>query len=94
MRDTIDIQAIIKLVEEQEPSRQDVIEALKNCTGGQWMGNGYFQFVSSENANQPNAEWQHDECVVIEQKGKGDIVIDLLKDGRIGGIEFIDLIDK
>jgi hypothetical protein len=94
MSDTINIQAIIKLVEEQESSRQDVIEALKNCSAGQWTSNGYFQFVSSENANQPNSEWQHDECLVIEQKDKGDIVIDVLKDGRIGGIEFIDLIDK
>jgi len=94
MTNTIDIKAIIKLVEEQEPDRQDVINALQNCTDGQWTSNGYFQFVSSKNANQTNAEWQHDECLVIEQKEKGDIVIDLLKDGRIGGNEFIDLIVK
>lgn len=94
MKDTIDIESIIKLVEKQEPERQDLISALRNCKGGHWSSNGYYQFVNSRNPNQPGSEWQHDESVVIEQKDKGDIVIDILKDGRIGGIEFIDLIDQ
>jgi hypothetical protein len=94
MTDSIDIQEIIKLVQEQKPNRQDLIQALEKCSGGQWTGNGYFQFVSSKDSNQPSSGWQNRECVVIEQKGKGDIVIDLLKDERIGGIEFLDLIDK
>ena len=94
MTASVNIKEIIKLVQEQQPGRQDVIEALQKCSGGQWARNGYFQFISSKDANQPNSEWQHDECIVIEQKDKGDIVIDLLKDGRIGGIEFLDLIDK
>ena len=95
MRDNIDIENIIKLVKEQEPDRQDIVLALLNCKDGHWSSNGYYCFVVSDNKpNQPGSNWQHDECVVIEQKEKGEIVIDLLKDGRIGGIEFIDLIDK
>lgn len=90
----INIEEIIELVKQQEPDRQDVVQALQNCSGGQWTSNGYYRFVDSKNANEPNAEWQHDECIVLEQETKGDIVIDLLKSGRIGGIEFIDLIDK
>ena len=94
MADSIDIEYIIKLVEEQEPDRPDLVTALWNCKGGFWTSNGYYQFVDSRNPNQPGSAWQHEDCIVIEQNDKGDIVIDLLKDGRIGGIEFIDLIDK
>jgi hypothetical protein len=94
MKDRIDIEEIIKLVQGQEPARQDIIAALRNCKGGHWYSSGYYNFVDSRNANQTGSEWQHDECIVLEQQNQGDIVIDLLKDGRIGGIEFIDLIDK
>ncbi len=95
MTDKIDIEQIIKLVQEQEPDRTDLISALRNCKGGQWTSNGYYSFIVSDNKpNQPGSNWQHDESIVIEQEEKGDIVIDVLKDGRIGGIEFIDLIDK
>lgn len=92
--DKINIEKIISLVREQEPDKDDIVSALQNCKGGHWSSNGYYQFVSSRNPNQPGSEWQHKECVVIEQENEGDIVIDLLKDGRIGGIEFIELIDK
>jgi hypothetical protein len=94
MTNTIDIENIIKLVQDQQPERVDIISALKNCKGGHWSSNGYYQFVDSSNANQSGSTWQHNDCIVLEQQDKGDIVIDLLMDGRIGGIEFIDLIDK
>ncbi|SDC02680.1 hypothetical protein [Williamwhitmania taraxaci] len=95
MNDNIDIENIIKLVKEQEPDRQDIVEALRSSKGGYWSSIGYYCFVASDiKPNKPGSNWQYDECMVIEQKEKGDIVIDLLKDGRIGGIEFIDLIDK
>ena len=90
----IDIDQIIKLVEQQQPLRQDVVSALRNCKGGSWDGSGYFRFGNDRNANQPGATWQHQESLVIEQESKGEIVIDLLSDGRIGGIEFIDFIDQ
>lgn len=94
-KNLINIENIIKLVKEQEPDRQDIVSALINCKSGQWTSNGYYSFVIPDNKpNQPVSNWQHQESIVIEQPEKGDIVIDLLKDGRVGGIEFIDLIDK
>jgi hypothetical protein len=92
--DKIDIEKLMRLVREQKPDRDDIVTALRNCKGGHWSSNGYYQYVSSHNPNQPGSEWQHDEYIVIEQDNEGDIVIDLLKDGRVGGIEFIDQIDK
>ncbi len=84
MTDKIDIEKIIRLVREQEPDRDDIVTALQNCKSGDWLSKGYYQFVDSRNPNHPGSEWQ--------LENEGDIVIDLLKDGRIGGIEFIDLI--
>ena len=94
MSDLLNIEGIIKLVEQQEPDRGDLVIALQNCKNGQWTSNGYYQFVDSKNANQIGSKWQFDENIVLEQENKGDIVLDILKDGSIGGIEFIDLIDK
>lgn len=86
----LNIPAIIELVRGQYPDREDVIIGLQNSIAGHWRNKAYFQFVDSTNANQPGAEWQHNDCIVLN---KVDIVIDLLKDGRIGGIEFLYLLD-
>ena len=95
MRDKINIEYIIALVKEQEPERTDIVLALSNCSEGKWTTNGYYSLVIADNKpNQPGSNWQYDESIVIEQKNAGDIIIDLLKDGRIGGIEFMDLIDQ
>jgi len=93
MNEKIKIEEIIKLVKEFEPVRQDINLALQNCKEGNWSSKVYYKFVDSINANQIGSEWQHEECIVIESKKEGDIVIDLLKDGKIGGIEFINLIE-
>lgn len=94
MNDSINIEAIIKLVREQVPEQPEIIAALKRCSGGKWTSSGYYQFIDSKNANQPGAAWQIAESIVLEQENKGDIVLDVLKDGQIGGIEFIDLIEQ
>ena len=88
----ISIGEIIELVIQQEPTRQDIILGLSNCVGGQWRGRAYYQFVDSTNANQIGAKWQFVDCLVVEHPKKGTIIIDKLKDKRIGGIEFYNLI--
>jgi hypothetical protein len=92
MKEYIPINEIIELVRQQEPLRKDVIKALTECKGGQWRGKAYFQFVDSTNANQIGAEWQIEENIVIEHPEKGTIIIDFLKDNKIGGLEFYELI--
>jgi len=86
----ITLPMIIELVKDQYPDREDLIMGLKNAIGGHWSNKAYFQFVDSTNANQQGSEWQHDTCIIVDE---ANIVIDLLKDGRIGGIEFLSLLD-
>jgi uncharacterized protein YuzE len=92
-KSSIDIDYIIKLFIEQFPEEQLILKALKDCIGGWWESKAYYYFVNSENANKPGAEWQFDKNISIEDV-KGDIVLDILKDGRIGGIEFTEFIEK
>ena len=84
------MQEIIGLVQVQYPDRKDLVLALQKSVGGHWRDKAYFQFVDSANSNEKGAEWQHDDCIVVDE---ANIVIDLLKDGRIGGIEFLSLLN-
>ena len=85
---------IIKLVKQQAPERKDIIDALQRCENGQWDSKAYLRFVDSTNANLPGAVWQIEESVVFVHEIDGDIVIDLLKGGIIGGIEFVSSKEK
>src|SRR5438270_275853 len=89
-----DLNWIIDLVKQQEPARHDIVNGLIECKNGYWESKAYLRFVDGKDANQPGAEWQIDDCIVLEHETEGDIVIDLLKDGRIGGIEFVSRIEQ
>ena len=92
MTDPITIAELIELVKNQEPEREDVIFALINTIGGHWESKAYYKFVSTKNANKKGAEWQFDENIILEHETLGTIVLDYLKDKRIGGIEFVNFI--
>lgn len=83
------IEWIIDLIKEQEPERTNLIEELEKSERKTWIRQPYIRFVSAERPNQPGSEWQFDENIVLEHETEGTIVLDILKDGRIGGIEFV-----
>ncbi len=89
-----DIEWIIELIKEQEPERLDLIQELKKLDIKKWIRQPYIYFVSTEKPNQPGSEWQFDENIVLEHETEGTIVLDILKDGRIGGIEFLNQIPQ
>ena len=93
MRNPVNIQEIIDLVKKQEPEREDLIIALNNSKGGHWENKAYYRFVDSKNANQIGSEWQFYDNIVLEHDSLGTIIIDYLKDNRIGGIEFMIYLD-
>lgn len=87
-----DIELIIDLIKEQEPDRTDLIEQLRKSDRQRWIRQPYIRFVSGDRPNQPGSEWQFEENIVLEHDSEGTIVLDILKDGRIGGIEFVNQI--
>jgi uncharacterized protein YuzE len=86
------IEQIIDLIKEQEPEKLEFVKQLENSSKRKWIKQAYIYFVSSKNPNQPGSEWQFDENIILEHETEGSIILDILKDGRIGGIEFISQI--
>ena len=80
---------IIALIREQYPEREDLIRAIQLCNNGQWDSPAYVHFVNRSHPNKEGSEWQFDDSVNLESEEEGTIVLDILKDGRIGGVEFI-----
>jgi len=92
-KDLNDFGWIVQLLKEQEPDRDEILIALKQCKNGTWERKSYVRFVDRTTPNQPWSEWQFKENIVLEHPTEGTIVIDCLKDGRIGGIEFVSRIE-
>ena len=86
------IEWIITLIKEQEPERTDLIKQLQDSEKKEWIRQSYIRFVSRERPNLSGSEWQFEENIVLEHDTEGTIVLDILKDGRIGGIEFVSQI--
>jgi len=85
--------SLIEDAKTQAPECTWLPDALKNAGPGFWKSRAYVYYVSSKNANQPGAEWQHEKCIMLHSKTLGTIVIDVLTDNRLGGIEFVDKIE-
>lgn len=64
-------------------------DALARCIRAAEGGRAYLYFVDPADANQPGAEWQIAESVTLEHPREGTLVLDVLADRRIGGIEFL-----
>ncbi len=84
---------LIELIKEQMSNRIDLIAQLQNIKTKKWLKKPYINLVDNKNANQKGAEWQFKESIVLEHKAEGTIVLDILKDGRIGGFELIDQLE-
>lgn len=84
---------LVTLLQEQFPSEEAAAKALTTCRVGRWESRAYIHFVDSRNANEPNAEWQFERNIVLQHPQEGMIVLDVLKDGRIGGVEFVKYIE-
>jgi len=77
---------LVRLKEVQEPSRPWLARALQACTKCRWESRAYVHFVNPSNANKPGAEWQLRENIVLDDPAEGELVLDILKDGRVGGL--------
>lgn len=86
------IEWVINLIKEQEPERIDLVEQLQESNRKVWIRQPYIRFVSGVRPNLPGSEWQFEENIVLEHDTEGTIVLDVLKDGRIGRIEFVSQI--
>lgn len=92
MQGYFDIEWIVELIKEQVPERIDLVEQLRKSNIRGWIRQPYVSFASPENANQLGSQAQFKESIILEHETEGTIVLDIFKDGRIGGIEFVSQI--
>ena len=82
---------LVELAQIQCPSEKWLHTALGKCT--QASGHiPYIYFVNPCRPNKSGSEWQFEKSLTLEDPEKGELILDILKDGRIGGIEFFGVL--
>ena len=71
-----------------------LVEELKKCVIVIKEDENYIYFITPENPNMPGSEWQIKDCIILENTKYGEVVLDVLKGNRIGGIEFLSKVFK
>ena len=82
---------LVALARRQHPAQPWLAEALSRCTQARGAGTVYVRFVSHRRANQPGSPWQFARTIELVDAEAGVVLCDVLQDGRIGGIELVDL---
>ncbi len=77
------------LAETQVPEEHWLPDAIRRCTRCLVSSKAYIHFVPPENANQPGADWQYERSIILEDEKEGELVLDILKGYRVGGVEFL-----
>lgn len=80
---------IIKASEYRTKEYSWLANALKQCTKAKEKSEYYTYFVDKSKPNKPGSEWQFQESITIENSPEGDIILDIIKNNRVGGIEFL-----
>ena len=88
MNRKIDIQEIIDFITFNLPKESN----LNIIKFGKWESKAYYKFVDSTSANKPGSKWQFKENIILEHPKYKTIVLDILQDDQLGGIEFIKFI--
>jgi hypothetical protein len=69
---------LVALAKVQTP---ELAEALARCTQAQEECPAYFLFVDP-------ATWSFDRNVILDDRREGELVLDVMTDDRVGGVEF------
>lgn len=80
---------LVELVRAQCPKMPRLADSLAKTTEYFPRSVAYWYFVNPANANKPGAEWQFFGNVHLNGGERGPLVLDVLKDGRVGGVEFL-----
>ncbi len=86
---------LVELAKRERPDLPWLSESLARCSQCHWKRSRiYVYFVDPESANQPGADWQYHETVSLAHPKFGCIMLDVLQDNKVGGVEFYDRLFK
>jgi len=80
---------LVALAQEQLPDEKWLPKALAACRSCSWESRAYAHFVDNSNPNQPGSKWQFERNLVLFDAKEGELVLDVLTERRIGGVEFL-----
>lgn len=80
---------LVELAGNACPEDPWLAEALAKCTRAAVASRAYTYFVDPANPNAPDSEWQFMESIILEHPTEGDLSLDILRGGRVGGVEFL-----
>ena len=80
---------LVELAREQLPDESWLPKALAACTTSSRESAAYIHFVNPADPNKPESEWQFQTNLILKHPTEGDLVLDVLKGNRIGGVEFL-----
>jgi hypothetical protein len=84
---------LVRLAEDQHPRHPQIAQALQECTRGRPESRSYIHFVDPRRPQQADSPWQFATTVTLHDPQAGEISLDVLTNGRIGGVEFLDRLD-
>jgi hypothetical protein len=89
--ESYDPEWLVELAREQHPDKPWLAYALSACTRGRHESRAYIYFVDAAAPNEPGSQWQFRENVLLTTR-KGEVVLDILASGVVGGAEFLWLV--
>jgi hypothetical protein len=81
---------LVALATKQLPAETWLPQALAACRRCRWESRAYAYFVDGSKPNQKGSEWQFVKNLHLSDSKEGEIILDVLKGNRIGGVEFLD----
>lgn len=64
-------------------------ESLEKCVKAKVRSDWYTYFADQRNPNKQGSDWQFQESITLEGTPHGDVVLDIIRKNRVGGIEFL-----
>ena len=84
---------LVRLAQERVPEDLLLQDALRECTFARQEDATYWHFVGADHPNPERREWRFDRTEILKSTSdgptSGDVAIDILEGGQIGGIEFV-----
>jgi hypothetical protein len=81
---------LLNILESKIPIQTELMNFIKKIKDGNWESKAYIYFLNSKNPNQPNSEWQFKENLILESEIYGPLILDILSENKLGGIEFLN----
>ena len=80
---------LVRAAKKQRPNDAGLHAALERCTIALSIEPFYIGFVDARRPNRPGSRWQFSRNILLEDTEQGDVVLDILKSGEVGGVELL-----